>query len=1386
MGRYIKSYSNYVLKKKHQTINDGVIYERDITTIGGRDQFAKGQIPIYRSGNFLITTNNESNFYKKTSTIAWEKNDTGENVWTLDVLDNYEKDEKSSFDEKIVIKKDYYDLRDFAYYGSCSELIRSSVSNILKTYPGELYIPVMPIWVSDDGVKFYSLEAAEAYKTSTGNDYSENYASLEAKYTDTSKETYEEAAEEDNVVIDGKIVHYGTPHSKLRDFVLPEGVDNGPNANLFLISNPFNIDVHSDSLPFGADVLKYFAEEGYKNYVGYKYVDGEWNFDEPLIVIPGKFELYCPEAYCDNEQNLHFQICLNYCPGDYMGKLEICFYKQPMKSSVEPTELTLCEDCDGKVEGSIKIEFEKDEDVDTTGAGVKKVYEECKDGLKLAGFKNNSFELDGCITVYVFMGDNGEIKYFVDLTPQAQESECTENGDLIVSATFGENGNYRIRPNERIITDYYNNLDIFERILLDNGNSFTSYFEAINEDEYGYFTKIEGFKFPTTYGGYNLGANGLSFTKFLDGLIRIGEFYDERFSDNLWRSMTHESIKNFDWTYTRHYTPGDEHPYVEGGEKIQKIIRLYGREFDEIKSYIDNISNVNTVTYDNVNNLPDYFFTDKLEDDGWDVRLINPLKLTEYIDGYEIEIPEDNKEISELTNEYNCKKIERVFNYDFDIQHIKPYSKDRIESIINTKCGEHDEISMKLDSENCIIETGETGEFCNDNGDLTIKGNVSLKGKNAKFSAEVVKRGSYADDLDFHVGFDDGFIDECVNCHDPKGYELIAETGESQKDGYHDDCCNFVKIYSSEKEYKMSEINSEFLKRFILNSKEILRHKGTIEGIEMLLGLFGLRSKNYALTNETYFKQEQREDGNFDNKLTQDGERYYKKKNINTKAVYDYDIKEYTLFTTRIDDTFDANKNMYHYDWINSIKLNASREYDSYEGLPVIYRSGDTQTRYLYPNFQSGVKYDGNPYYQMNGGWLSKKPFMFDINNNIIPANFDTNNRRSVTLFTETVRNIKCVQTLGELLSNKSLAINSGDICQVVDLSGRFAVVDGIVYDLYDETDNISYFYVTIENNSLTVGNAFFTDYVYVNNPYAVDGKKKYDLNDDSNNGHDIKVYVIKKEDGTYDIDVHSNSNSITTFTVFENGKYMEGDNYTNYFRVNNPNFFNELSIVGWQQLRDNEYEYYIMNSIVDNNKGNNPHTGHMNYDSGHEYLTYFSRIFKNAYDNSSFDSRKISDDEDIYEDVHDYGFKNLIDEDSCNKNYDNFLREDTKCHYFGDYLYYDKDHNLQLHKYNIDNVDDVTLIPRKPVLSFDKVEVQHYGEEITGIARDNIDGVTNQIVNTKRVDIEFYLNSETPYSNEWLEEVKYIDSVILPYLTQMIPSTIICTINYKQSNICK
>ena len=107
MADFIKSYSNYVLKRKHQDIDSGSIYERDITTIGGLNQFAKGQVPIYKSSNFIITVNNETKAQRNFLNDGWEKNGS-EEVWTLNNINDATDIESAEKTLKIVLKQDYF------------------------------------------------------------------------------------------------------------------------------------------------------------------------------------------------------------------------------------------------------------------------------------------------------------------------------------------------------------------------------------------------------------------------------------------------------------------------------------------------------------------------------------------------------------------------------------------------------------------------------------------------------------------------------------------------------------------------------------------------------------------------------------------------------------------------------------------------------------------------------------------------------------------------------------------------------------------------------------------------------------------------------------------------------------------------------------------------------------------------------------------------------------------------------------------------------------------------------------------------------------------------------------------------------------------------------
>ena len=66
------------------------------------------------------------------------------------------------------------------------------------------------------------------------------------------------------------------------------------------------------------------------------------------------------------------------------------------------------------------------------------------------------------------------------------------------------------------------------------------------------------------------------------------------------------------------------------------------------------------------------------------------------------------------------------------------------------------------------------------------------------------------------------------------------------------------------------------------------------------------------------------------------------------------------------------------------------------------------------------------------------------------------------------------------------------------------------------------------------------------------------------------------------------------------------------------------------------------------------------------------------------------------------------------------------------------------------------------------------------GIDDREFDGVTDQILNTKRFELEIYIDAECEYSISYLEQVKYFDSIVMHYVSQMIPSSLICTVTYK------
>ena len=109
----------------------------------------------------------------------------------------------------------------------------------------------------------------------------------------------------------------------------------------------------------------------------------------------------------------------------------------------------------------------------------------------------------------------------------------------------------------------------------------------------------------------------------------------------------------------------------------------------------------------------------------------------------------------------------------------------------------------------------------------------------------------------------------------------------------------------------------------------------------------------------------------------------------------------------------------------------------------------------------------------------------------------------------------------------------------------------------------------------------------------------------------------------------------------------------------------------------------------------------------------------------------------------------------------------DSKIHYFGNYRNKGNADSTMIYGDDYTFADNDLMIGGSPYTESERIE--------------SCDSITNQIVNNKRFTIKFYLH-QFGDRNAWFkqqEEIKYLDDVVMNYLTQMIPSTTILNIIY-------
>ena len=172
---------------------------------------------------------------------------------------------------------------------------------------------------------------------------------------------------------------------------------------------------------------------------------------------------------------------------------------------------------------------------------------------------------------------------------------------------FLTNKTFHIKPKPIIFNKIRKNFGKLENYFLQNRLSDNSGFEIIIKEPFlmddGRITYQDRKLLWSTTDGYNIDYEGGNFNSFVDSLINISNNYDNTKTDLINRFLTPPSLKIYDNTQEK---------------KIEKLLRIWGRNFDEIKQYIDALTKINKLSYDKKNNIPDVLVKNLARSFGWD------------------------------------------------------------------------------------------------------------------------------------------------------------------------------------------------------------------------------------------------------------------------------------------------------------------------------------------------------------------------------------------------------------------------------------------------------------------------------------------------------------------------------------------------------------------------------------------------------------------------------------------------------------------------------------------------------------------------------------------------------------------------------------------------
>lgn len=176
---------------------------------------------------------------------------------------------------------------------------------------------------------------------------------------------------------------------------------------------------------------------------------------------------------------------------------------------------------------------------------------------------------------------------------------------------------YHIKPSKLHEEQFFNALPDFESYLLNRQVTpiYTAVFKfPIKSDDGVLLYVTDSVTWPVT-DGYNIDFDTTDYISYATKLLDISNDTDLYSSNLMTRFLVTESISDFDTTPV-HLDSLDEDT---SGQKMNKTLKIYGREFDDINNFISGIAFANTVTYNKSDNTPDVYLKNLARVLGWEL-----------------------------------------------------------------------------------------------------------------------------------------------------------------------------------------------------------------------------------------------------------------------------------------------------------------------------------------------------------------------------------------------------------------------------------------------------------------------------------------------------------------------------------------------------------------------------------------------------------------------------------------------------------------------------------------------------------------------------------------------------------------------------------------------